>query len=85
MLPTRILSVSLALVLFTAACSCSADPIVYVVNLAQQFGTVDLMTGVFHQIGPHTPQPQGGFRDRMDLCCLSPSLELLNPLTLPPG
>jgi len=50
---TRTLAGLLGLVLFTAAAS--AEPSVYVVNLNQQFGTVDLATGAFHPIGAPTP------------------------------
>ncbi|HEY0778045.1 MAG TPA: PEP-CTERM sorting domain-containing protein, partial [Gemmatirosa sp.] len=34
----------------------SVGPFAYVVNLAQQFGTVDLGTGAFQPIGPGTPE-----------------------------
>ncbi len=54
----RKLVVSLALVLFTA--SVNASPLVYVVNGSQQFGTIDLANGAFHQIGPNTPEGQSG-------------------------
>jgi hypothetical protein len=50
------LIVSLALVLFIA--SASADSLVYVVTDSQQFGTVDLNSGAFHQIGSDTPEQQ---------------------------
>ena len=40
------------------AASASADSLVYVVTDSQQFGTVDLNTGAFHQIGSDTPQQQ---------------------------
>jgi outer membrane protein assembly factor BamB len=50
------LIVSLALTLFAA--SATADSLVYVVTDSQQFGTVDLNTGAFHQIGADTPSPQ---------------------------
>jgi PEP-CTERM motif len=49
---------ALGLVLFTVPAS--ADPIVYVVNVAQQFGTVDLLTGSFTPIGPGTPDTVNG-------------------------
>ena len=48
-----LLTVSLAVVLF--ATSASASPLVYVVTLSQQFGTVDFATGQFHAIGNPTP------------------------------
>ena len=38
--------------------SFNADPVAYVVTGYQQFGTIDLKTGVFHQIGPPTPEGQ---------------------------
>ena len=48
-----------------AAASDKADPLVYVVTqpvdiagTTAQFGTVDLATGAFHQIGPDTPEGQ---------------------------
>src|ERR1700691_5052855 len=48
-----------------AAASDKADPLVYVVTApvdlagtTAQFGTVDLATGAFHQIGPYTPEPE---------------------------
>ena len=48
-----------------AAASDKADPLVYVVTApvdlagtTAQFGTVDLATGAFHQIGPDTPEGQ---------------------------
>jgi hypothetical protein len=47
---------SLAFVLATIAAN--ADSLVYIVNGSQQFGTVDLATGAFQQIGP--PQPEAG-------------------------
>lgn len=50
----------LALVLSLAAgllgASASAQPLVYVVTLSQQFGTVDLATGAFRAIGAPTPE-----------------------------
>jgi hypothetical protein len=54
----------LALVLFIA--SAGASPLVYVVNGSQQFGTVDLGTGAFHQIGPLGPDGQSGLVLRPD-------------------
>jgi outer membrane protein assembly factor BamB len=50
------LIVSLALTLF--AVSAKADSFAYVVTDSQQFGTVDLNTGAFHQIGVDTPEQQ---------------------------
>jgi hypothetical protein len=43
-----------ALVLFTTAAY--ADSLVYVVNGSQQFGTINLATGAFQQIGPIQPE-----------------------------
>jgi len=48
---------SLLLMLVAAFASASAQPLVYVVTLSQQFGTVNLATGAFHPIG--TPMPEG--------------------------
>jgi hypothetical protein len=38
----------------------SADSSVYVINLAQQFGTVNLTSGAFNPIGPGLPEGSGG-------------------------
>jgi hypothetical protein len=43
-----------ALVLFTTAAY--ADTLVYIVNGSQQFGTINLATGAFQQIGPTQPE-----------------------------
>lgn len=43
--------------LLLGAGSASAQRSVYVVTVFQQFGTVDLGTGAFHQIGASTPEP----------------------------
>jgi PEP-CTERM motif len=59
---TQKLMVSLTLFLLTA--SANASPLVYVVNGSQQFGTVDLTTGAFHQIGPLGPDGQSGLAQR---------------------
>jgi hypothetical protein len=53
----RKLIVSLALVLVPASARASS---LYVVTINQQFGTVDLATGTFQQIGPNTPEGEGG-------------------------
>ena len=50
------LMLSFALVLFNV--SVKADSLAYVVTDTNQFGTVDLNTGAFHQIGADTPQTQ---------------------------
>jgi hypothetical protein len=49
-----ILLASLAFALVTTAAH--ADSFVYIVNGSQQFGTVDLATGAFQQIGPQQPE-----------------------------
>ena len=49
---------SLALVLWGS--SARADSLVYVVNLAQQFGTVNLASGAFTPIGPAMPEGSTG-------------------------
>jgi outer membrane protein assembly factor BamB len=36
------------------------DPLVYVISLSHYFGTTDLNTGIFTQIGPNTPEIQQG-------------------------
>ncbi|MDQ2946571.1 MAG: hypothetical protein M3Y27_11605, partial [Acidobacteriota bacterium] len=61
MLARQKLTVLLALValaLFTVPAI--AGPIVCVVNGSQQFGTVDVGTGAFRQIGPNTPEAEVG-------------------------
>jgi hypothetical protein len=50
-----ILMVSLTFVLATAVAK--ADSLVYIVNGSQQFGTLNLATGAFQQIGPAQPEP----------------------------
>jgi outer membrane protein assembly factor BamB len=52
------LIVSVATLLLAA--SASADSLVYVVTDSQQFGTVNLTTGAFHQIGLGTPESDFG-------------------------
>ena len=46
-----------ALTVFAASANASS---VYVVNLSQQFGAVDLSSGAFRQIGPKAPELVGG-------------------------
>jgi PEP-CTERM motif len=58
MLSRHKLMVSLALALF--AVPASADSLIYVSNGSGQFGTLDLTTGAFNQIGPNTPEAVGG-------------------------
>ena len=62
-----ILGVSLSLLASAASASAASHPLVYVVTApvdfagtTAQFGTVDLATGEFHQIGPYTPEPEVG-------------------------
>ncbi len=43
------------LALILCAASANAAPFVYVVTLSQQFGTLDLANGTFHEIGNPTP------------------------------
>jgi hypothetical protein len=57
MLTQEKLMVLLAIVLVTVPAS--ADSMVYIVN-GQQFGTIDLGTGAFSQIGPDTFEAVGG-------------------------
>jgi len=56
MLNHQKLIVSLAVTLF--AVSANADSFAYVVTDSQQFGTVDLNSGAFRQIGSDTPEQQ---------------------------
>ena len=53
-----VLSVPLAVALLTVPAS--ADSSVYVINLFQQFGTVNLTNGAFSPIGPGLPEGSGG-------------------------
>jgi hypothetical protein len=74
---------SLALLLFTT--SASAGPIVYVVTGNQQFGTVDLATGAFSQIGPNTPEGEDGLvpgpSGSLLTLTYSGNLDSINPAT----
>lgn len=83
MFAKRLLIISLAVVLFTG-CAC-ADSSVYIVTDTQQFGTVDLNTGAFHQIGANTPQPQAnlvpGPNGSLLSLTFSGTLESINPGT----
>jgi hypothetical protein len=82
MLLRQKLIISLALVLFTA--SAGADS-VYVVNLNQQFGTVDAATGSFSQIGPNTPEGGTGLvpgpNGSLLTLTFSGNLDSINPAT----
>jgi hypothetical protein len=75
--------VSIALALF--ATSASADSLVYVVTDSQQFGTLDLSTGAFHQIGVNTPVPQfdlvPGPNGSLLSLTFDGNLESINPAT----
>jgi PEP-CTERM motif len=50
----RLLIISLVLAL--AATAAKAESLVYIINGSQQFGTIDLTTGAFQQIGPLQPE-----------------------------
>lgn len=72
--------------LFLLPPSASAAPLVYVVNLNQQFGTLDLPTGKFHPIGAPAAEPLAGLVWGPDgslytLFTLSGSLVKINPST----
>jgi hypothetical protein len=77
------LVVSLALVLFAAPAS--AGPLVYVVTGYQQFGTIDLSSGTFSQIGPDTPEGEDGLvpgpNGSLLTLTYSGNLDSINPAT----
>jgi hypothetical protein len=83
MLNQQKLMISLALVLFTLPGS--ADTLVYVVNGNNQFGTVDLVTGTFQQIGPNTPEGESGLapgpHGSLLTLTFSGNLDSINPAT----
>src|SRR3954447_796260 len=83
MLSRQKLMIWLALALFAAPAM--ASPIVYVVNGSQQFGTVDLRTGAFQQIGPNMPVASTGLVSRPDGSLLTLAndgyLTSINPAT----
>jgi hypothetical protein len=54
--PSPIASLAFALITIGA----HADSLVYIVNGSQQFGTVNITTGAFQQIGPNTPEGNFG-------------------------
>src|SRR5579884_861881 len=63
-----------------------ADQFAYVVTGAQQFGSVDLTTGAFHEIGPGTPEPDANLvpapnGNLYSLATLSGDLVRINPAT----
>ncbi len=59
--------------------------LVYVVTMQQQFGTVDLSSGVFQPIGPPTPEPVAnlvwGPGGALYTITVSGNLDTINPLT----
>jgi hypothetical protein len=73
----------LALVFLVA--SSSAQNLVYVVDLINQFGTVDLATGAFNPIGSTTPEGQAnlvwGSDGMLFSLTYSGNLEKINPVT----
>src|SRR3954465_11017450 len=82
MLSRQKLMIWLALALFTAPAM--ASPVVYVINGSQQFGTVDLNTGTFRQIGPNTQAGSSGLVPRPDgslLTLAGIDLASINPAT----
>ncbi len=83
MLTRHKLIVSLALVLLPAFAA--ASPLVYVLTLASQFGTVDLGTGAFHQIGPDTLEATGGLipgpNGSLFTLAANGNLDSINPAT----
>jgi hypothetical protein len=88
MFTQRKLFMSLSLALFTA--SASAGPIVYTVSInyndfTSQFGTMDLTTGAFNQIGSVISDPLGGLmpesNGKLLSLSLSGNLDSINPAT----
>lgn len=83
MLTQRKLIVSLAAALFAA--SASAGSLMYVVDSNNQFGTIDIATGTFQQIGPNTPEGESGLAQRPNGSLLtltySGNLDSINPAT----
>src|SRR5215831_41841 len=69
----------------TGAAKAHAQRFVYVVTSNQQFGTVDLDTGSFSQIGPNTPEGQAnlvwGPDGSLFSLTYSGNLETINPVT----
>jgi len=85
-----ILSVALSLLASGASASAASHPLAYVVTApidfagtTAQFGTVDLATGAFHQIGPDTPEPEVGLvpgsHGKLLSLTFSGDLESINP------
>lgn len=58
---------------------------VYVINAANQFGTIDLATGAFQQIGPSMPEPATGLtpgpNGSLLTLAVSGSLNAINPVS----
>jgi hypothetical protein len=81
MLTQQKLIVSLVSLLFAA--SAKAGPLAYVVTLYQQFGTVDVGTGAFQQIGADTPDLLAGLvqgpHGSLLTVSFSGDLESINP------
>jgi hypothetical protein len=69
----------------TGGAAHSASGLVYVVTSNQQFGTVDLLTGAFAQIGPNTPEGQAnlvwGPDGALFSLTVSGNLEKIDPAT----
>ncbi len=76
---------SLMVVVVLCGVSAFAAPWGYVVTGQQQFGVVDLKTGVFQQIGPMTPEGQAnlvwGPKEMLYSLTYSGNLETINPKT----
>jgi hypothetical protein len=88
MLTQQNLIISLAIVLLTVPAS--AGPLVCVITQnqqfgTQQFGTVDLGTGAFHQIGPYAPEGESGLvagpNGSLLTLTYSGNLDSINPAT----
>jgi hypothetical protein len=86
--PKPLVTACLLLTLFTA--SASAGPLVYTVsinynNFTSQFGTMDLTTGSFNQIGSVISDPLGGLmpgsNGKLVSLSLSGNLDSINPAT----
>jgi hypothetical protein len=62
-----------------------ADPVLYAVNAFQQFGVIDVETGVFTQIGSNTPEVNAGLvpgpNGTLTTLTVSGNLDSINPAT----
>lgn len=62
-----------------------AGTLAYVITGAQQFGTIDLSTGKFTQIGPNTPEGEGGLvqgpNGSLLTLTFAGNLDAINPTT----